>query len=136
MARRVISIICYVIAGLFLATEGVLAFLDDEGTDKAGALLLSSAFAAVPLGIGVALSPGRRMRESGIVLMGGAGWVVLSALNFVYLSARKDMRSVLPPELLGMFDSYAVGGFNFAAMAGLGIFLFLRGRGAGPGRPA
>ncbi|HEY5724302.1 MAG TPA: hypothetical protein VIT45_18475 [Allosphingosinicella sp.] len=128
MARRVLSILCYVVAGLFLATEGVLAFLDDQGTDKAGALLLSSAFAAVPLGVGLALSPGRRIREAGMVLMAGSGWVVLSALNFLYLSAREDMRSNLPAELFGMFDSYAVGGINFAVMAGLGIFLFLRGR--------
>ena len=133
MARRVISIICYVVAGLFLASEGVLAFLDDEGTDKVGMLLLASALAAVPLGIGVALSPGRRVRESGIVLMAGAGWVVLSALNFVYLSARKDMSAVLPSELFGMFDDYLVGAANFAIMAGLGIFLFLRGRAAARG---
>jgi len=136
MARRVISIICYVIAGLFLASEGVLAFLEDDASDKAGMLLLASAMAAVPLGIGLALSPGRRMREAGIVLMAGAGWVVLSALNFVYLAARKDMRAVLPPELFDMFDDYTVGAINFAIMAGLGIFLFRRGLGAGAGGPA
>jgi hypothetical protein len=127
MARRVISIICYVIAGLFLASEGVLAFLEDSPSDKAGLLLVSVGLAAIPLGAGVALSPGRRVREAGIVLMAGAGWVVLSALNFVYLSARKDMRDILPPELFEMFDDYAVGGLNFAVMAGLGIYLFRRG---------
>jgi hypothetical protein len=127
MARRVISILCYVVAGLFLASEGVLAFLRDDAADKVGVLLLSAGLAAVPLGIGVALSPGRRMREAGIVLMAGAGWVVLSALNFVYLGAREDMRAILPPELFDMFSDYAVGGINFAIMAGLGFFLFRKG---------
>jgi hypothetical protein len=130
MPRRVISIFCYVVAGLFLASEGILAFLEDDAGDKIGALLLASGLAAVPLGIGIAITPGRRMREAGIVLMAGAGWVVLSALNFVYLGARQDMRTVLPPHLFGMFDDYWVGAINFAVMAGLGIYLFRRG-----GRP-
>ena len=132
MPRRGISIVCYVFAGLLLATEGVLAFMDDG--DKIGALLLSSVLAAVPLGIGLALTPGRRIREAGIVLMAGAGWVALSALNFLYLSMREDMRDFLPRRLFAMFDDYALGGINFALMAGLGLVLFLRG--GRTGRPA
>lgn len=127
--RRFLSIVFYLIAGMFLMTEAVAAFLrfpPDLG--KPTILAVMAPFALIPVGLGALASPGVRLREIGIVLLASMGWAAFSVGMIFYVALMPDTRRFMPPEALDMFGDHAAGAANLIALSGLGVLFFLRGR--------
>ena len=125
MIRRIISIILYVVGGLFLTSEAMIAFARTQpDTSKAEMLAFMAPFFLVPLALGALASPGARLRELGIVLMAAAGWSTVSILCVAYVVMMPDTRDLFPADTLEVFGDHAFGAFNLAAMAALGFALF------------
>lgn len=136
MLRRIVSIILYLIAGLFLTGEALVAFVRAEpDASKAQMLAFMAPFVLVPLALGAWASPGGRLRELGIVLIAAAGWSILTILCFFYLAVRPDTRDLLPADTMEVFGDRLAGGLNLAAILAIGLALFfssrVRGRNGG-----
>lgn len=97
--RRVVSILAYVIAGMFLMTWATMAFVSGERAgDKAMAMGIMAVLALVPLAVAALVSPGRRVRETGIVLMIASGSVALSGLFITILVMDPQFMAFMPPD--------------------------------------
>lgn len=136
MFRRIISILLYAIAGLFLTSEALVAFVRAEpDASKAQMLAFMAPFFLVPLALGAWASPGARLRELGIVLIAAAGWSILSILCLFYVAVRPDTRDLLPADTMEVFGDRLAGALNLAAILAIGLALVfsnrLRGRSGG-----
>src|SRR5688500_805239 len=85
MARRILSILLYILGGIFLTGEAMIAFLD--GSTKLMMLAVYVPFILFFLGAGASVSNGSRQRELGIVLLAAAGWSGFWAAAAVYLGS-------------------------------------------------
>ena len=129
MIRRILSIILYVIGGLFLTSEAMVAFVRAEpDASKAEMLAFMAPFFLVPLALGALASPGARLRELGIVLIAAAGWSILTILSFFYVAARPDTRDLLPADTMEVFGDRVAGALNLAAIVAIGLALFFSSR--------
>lgn len=130
--RRVISLLLYIPAGLFLMAWGVMAFADDDSETSTALLFAAMApFALVPLALGALVSPGSRLGEVGIVLIIAAGWLGFTVATLAYLFAMPDTRVLFPPETratVQMFDSFMIGVGFLLLMATAGLLLLRHGR--------
>jgi ABC-type transport system involved in cytochrome c biogenesis permease subunit len=129
--RRAISIVFYLFAGAFLMTWACMSFVGSEpDLPKAGVMAFFAPFSLVPLALGLLISPGRRSREAGIVLIVAAGWVALAAVTLVITMADAELMATMPPETrlsFGMFSDPAFGAAFTVAMGAVGVWLVRRG---------
>ena len=130
--RRTLSIICYVVAGMFLCGEMLIAFLGSGNAPegawdmKLGMVGLMLGLALVPLGVGALVSRGRRLREVGITLFTAA---IVAAVEFAliaYLMMMPDTGKLFPPGMMDTFDAIGFGLANLLAIGGLGWWLMRR----------
>ena len=129
MIRRLFSILLYVIAGLFLTTEAMVAFVQAQpDTSKLEMLAFMAPFFLVPLALGALASPGARLREIGIVLIAATGWSLLTILSFIYVATKPDTRDLLPADTIELFGDHLTGALYLAAMAAIGVALLFSGR--------
>jgi hypothetical protein len=129
MFRRILSILLYVIAGLFLIGEAMVAFVQAQpDTSKAAMLAFMAPFFLVPLALGALASPGARLRELGIVLMAAAAWLIPTILCFFYVAVRPDTRDLLPADTMEVFGDRVAGALNLAAIVAIGLALFFSSR--------
>lgn len=129
MFRRVLSIVFYALAGMFLMSQAAIAFATSPPDMSRGMMLgVMVPFVLVPLGIGLLLSPGRRMFEAGVVVLVAVGWVAAVALTMAYILIMPDSRALMPPEIVGMFQGYVFGTVHLAALGAVGLLLILYGR--------
>ena len=128
--RRILSIIFYILGGIFLMSWAMMAYVGGEpDAPKAWVMGILGAFALVPLAIGGLVSPGRRGREIGIVLLVAAGWTIFTAVTLVVLMMDPEFVAMMPPESqqsLGMFNDYWFGAAFTIVMGGAGVWLVWR----------
>lgn len=124
--RRVISIVCYVLAGFFFCHTCVVAFMWTPG-ELLKWLMLSFGLlpAAVFLSIGRALSPALRWsREVGIVLIASAAAGTLIVLMLALMFIDPAFQKSLPPEKIansrGFYGDYVTGGLWIALLGAVG----------------
>ena len=126
--RRVLSVIFLVLGGWMLAGEPVIAFVDMKFGTWIGLfmMLVFIALAAVPLGIGVALSPGNRRRELGLTILLVLG---ITAISFLSIGAMlldpgfKQFEPLMPP-MPDVGFAPLPGALNLAAVGALGWWLY------------
>jgi hypothetical protein len=130
LARRILSILLYVVAGLFLISWGVISFVDEPGVSKSALMAGPAPWALIPLAIGLAISPGNRLLDAGIVLLASGVWAGIAAAIVFQAMAMPESRAMLPPEQLKTLELFNDAGFGSAftlAMTGLGLALLLIG---------
>ena len=129
--RRVISIIMYLVAGMFLMTWAAMSFVASEpDLSKEAMMGVMAIFALLPLAVGAALSPGRRGREVGIVLLVAAGWAAFTAAALGMVMMDSWFMAMMPPETqqsFTMFNDVAFGSAVTLVMAAVGLWLVRRG---------
>lgn len=127
--RRLLSVLLYIVAGLFLMGWCVMAFVRlDPGESKAEMFAVMAAFALVPLALGAWASPGARLREVGIVLLAASAWGGFSVGTILYTLLMPDTRKSLPPETLdslAMFSDHVTGA-AFLALSLAGSMALIR----------
>ena len=135
--RRILSTIFLVIGGWLLASEPLLAFIDfgpDDPPAKPFMLLGVLIFVAVPLAIGVALSPGKRWRELGLTVLIATGVGLFCGLCMLAVfndPAFQQMKPALPPMPRMVFGPIA-GAVNALVLIAIGWLLYRSGK-ADPG---
>jgi hypothetical protein len=128
-ARRIASILLLVWACICLVCVLGFAFIDDN-TMKPWIMALFAVLALVPLGLGVAVTPGERWQEAGAVLITAAVTTALLAVTFVLLAQDSKFMALMPPgseKWLEDMDDLATGFGLIALTGGLGWWL-ARGR--------
>lgn len=125
MIRRIVSILLYCVAGLCLGSGSLFAFATPiPGADKTSLVWDFAPWVIVPLGLGVWISPGGRLREIGIVLIASAALVALPMATVFAPGMEQDF----PPEARALFAEQAFGWNFLGVLAGIGSLLFLSGR--------
>lgn len=134
--RRVLSVIFLAIGGWLFTTEPVMAFVDT----KLGSwvtlmmLLFCLIFAAVPLAIGVALSPGDRRRELGLTILIALGFAALGAVSAAAIffdPGFKQFQSTMPP-MPDFGFAPVTGAVNLLILVALGWLLYRKQGDADP----
>jgi hypothetical protein len=145
MIRRVLSVGFYILAGFFLYTVSVLAFVDGAAVangaamgadDAAFAKWLPIIIFAVPalltLVIGLAIMGFRDWRrDAGIVLLSVAGFMTFVVLTFVTTFMNEEFRKMMPPDMpdiVKFFGDYITGAAVIVGLALAGALLVITGR--------
>lgn len=128
--RRIVSILFYLFAGMFLLSWAMMSFVGDQpGLPKAAVMGFLAAFSLVPLALGALVSPGRRGREIGIVLIVAAGWTAFTAITLTIFMMDSKFMALMPPDTkqsFAMFSDLAFGSAFTAAMGAAGLWLVRR----------
>ncbi|MDD2708275.1 MAG: hypothetical protein PHV34_09720 [Verrucomicrobiae bacterium] len=138
MARKIISIVLFVVAGFFVYAMGLLAFVNLDSplfTNRPPVWLKFAmvsfffipAVAALLLGLAVNRFQNWR-RDIGIVLVSGAGMVVFVILSLMCLLLSPEAGRVFPGGGWDLFNSYLFGIGWLAALAGTGVTLIMVSR--------
>jgi len=130
--RRVLSVLFLAIGGWMLAGEPLMAFVDM----KVGSwvmllmMLVFIVIAAVPLGIGVALSPGNRRRELGLTILIALGVTLISLLSIGAMLLDPGFKQIEPlmPPLPDVAFAPLPGLLNLTVVAAVGWWLFRKER--------
>jgi hypothetical protein len=129
--RRLASVVFLALGGWIFSAEPLLAFLNfAPGMRFASAMvtLVCLGMAAVPLAIGVALSPGSRGRELGLTILIALGAAVLCAASLAAVlldPGFKQFEPLLPPmPNIGVAPVWGIA--NLIVVAALGSLLYRR----------
>jgi hypothetical protein len=130
--RRALSFIFLVIGGWLLLAEPIMAFVNvAPGVKAVQAIVLGILVvaAAVPLAIGVALSPGDRRRELGLTILVAVGFGLFSGAAAVATFMDPGFKPFMPlmPPMPDIHAAPVVGVVNLVALTALGWWLY-RGR--------
>jgi hypothetical protein len=139
MARKIFSIIFYVLSVFMLSGMSTIAFLDftriPEVQDDLPQfimlipVLINGIMFLVPFMIGLALSGFRNWkRDTSIVLLATCGYNALAILSMVAAYYTPEMREVMPDDLFGYFGNVALGVMFYAIMLSAGILLLVSHR--------
>ena len=133
MIRRVLSIAFLAIGGWLLMGEPLIAFLDlgrDTQMLEPVLILGMLVFAAIPLAIGIALSPGDRRHELGLTILIAIGVGVVcgaSAVATFMDPGFKPFMAQMPP-MPDVGVAPVVGVVNLIVLTAIGWWLFRGGR--------
>jgi hypothetical protein len=129
--RRVASAVFLVLGGWVLMCEPVIAFTDMKIGPQSVTLLMTLfflVFAAVPLAIGVALSPGDRRRELGLTILIALALATLGALTLTAMlldPGFKQFKPLIPP-MPDIGVAPVIGVLNLIVVAAIGWLLYRR----------
>ena len=131
--RKVFSVIFHIIAGFFFYMVSLLAFMSElPALGKAGMLAGFSVPGLIALAIGLALTGFRNWkRDTGIVLLSTSAFSIFIVFTMACLFMSEEVRRLMPPDLLGSFGAYFIGGLVILVFALLGWTLFKAGKGHG-----
>lgn len=125
MARRAISIACYVVSGFFFYTVCMLAFVDEA--PPLAKLALTGGFcipALIALGAGLACVRFQNWeREVGIVITSVGSFSLFSVLTMVCLFMSPEFKEFFPDVRTDVFGDYVSGIGCMAALGTGGILL-------------
>ncbi len=131
MARRVLSIVFYVVAGFFVYTVTLLSFIDMDSlpsVDRPPAwtkFAIMGGFAvpaAIAMLIGLGLSRFQHWkRDVGIVLVSGAGITAFAAVTLICLLLSPGFQELFPAHNMTLFDDVATGASCTVAAALIGV---------------
>jgi hypothetical protein len=127
--RRVLSIVFLVLGGWLLMGEPLIAFMDlGAGAQPAMPFVLLGVlvFAAVPLAIGAALSPGKRRRELGLTILIATGAAVFSGISLAAVLADPGFRQFMPllPPMPKIVLAPVSGALNLVVLTAIGWWLY------------
>lgn len=128
MARKLSSIICYVIAGFFIYMVCLLSFVSEVSAKYVMVGMFSTPAVAF-LAVALAISRGKRWKHSvGLVLLSGAGTAVavVGMVFFMWLSP--ETRQLFSTSSLDFFGDYIAGSVTTLLMFVLGTWLVVSGR--------
>jgi 4-amino-4-deoxy-L-arabinose transferase-like glycosyltransferase len=142
MLRKVISIICYVIAGFFLYSVNLLAFINLSFPPSENKPPLWVKFAimgvvcipgVVALVIGLAISRFRYWkRDVGIVFVSGAGVTAFIVFSIVCFYLSPEFKKLFPDNNLALFSDIITGPSCILLFSAVGIALIKISRREGP----
>lgn len=128
--RRIASILLYLLAGMFLLSWAMMSFVGNQpDLPKAAMMGFMAAFSLVPLAVGALVSPGRRGREIGIVLIVAAGWTAFTAITLTIFVMDPKFMALMPPDTrhsFALFSDLAFGSAFTIAMGAAGVWLVRR----------
>lgn len=128
MARKLGSIICYVVSGFFVYMVCLLSFVS-EVPAKYVMVGVFSVPAVAFVAAGLAISRRKRWRYSvGLVLLSGTGVAaaVVSMVFFLWLSP--ETRELFSMSSLDYFNDYLAGSASMLVLAVLGCWLVISDR--------
>ena len=136
MARRILSVVLFVIAGWILASGLMVAWMSfGQGLGiRLGVAGVMAAFSLPFLLLGTWASPGQRLPELGLTLMIAAGvGAALGLMMMLFMNDPSFVRLMPPnPKLAALKFAPISGGMVALALGGIGWVLFSRGK-AGAG---
>jgi cytochrome c biogenesis protein CcdA len=120
------SIILKIIAGFFLYTVSLLAFVSEPPTGvKLGIMIGFSIPGVVALCGGLVLTRFRNWkRDTGIVFLSASGFAAFAIFTFVCLFMSEEFRGMIRPDSVTFFSDYLTGGGTIVGLAVLGWILF------------
>lgn len=129
--RRALSFIFLVIGGWLLMGEPLIAFMNfgaDARPHEPFLILGVLTFVAIPLAIGVALSPGDRRRELGLTILIAVGFGLVSGAAAVATLMDPGFKPFMPlmPPMPDIHAAPVVGVANLVAVTALGWWLYRR----------
>jgi hypothetical protein len=121
--RKVISIICYIISGIFFSIVGFLAFLNKPSVLFKFALLGAFClFALLFLVIGLACARFQNWhRHVGLVCTWAAGYGIFGVLNTWFLFMDPNFKKAFPVGFPWIFNAYFSGAVWLALLGTVGI---------------
>lgn len=126
--RKIFAIIFYVLAGFFVYMVCLLSFVNQPMIPKwimtAGFTVPALLFLCFGLGINDFHS---WKRDSGVVLLSGAGFTCFLIFTFMCLYMTEDFRQMMKPDSLSFFNTYASGSVFTLSVGILGILLLKKG---------
>lgn len=125
MARRLASIICYVMAGFFVYMVCLLSFVSEVPAKYVMVGVFSTPAVAFMAG-GLAISRGKGWRHPvGVVLLSGTGVAagVVGMIFFLWLSP--ETRELFSTSSLDFFSDYLAGSVSILLLAALGGWLVI-----------
>lgn len=126
--RKVLGIVLYVIAGFFVYTVCLLAFINQPPMPKWGMVAGFSVPAVLCLFGGLAVNRFRNWRRhAGIVLVTAAGFTCFLIFTFICFLMTDEFKQMMHPDTLHFFSAYVSGGAFVLITGALGILL-LRSR--------
>ncbi|WP_158568827.1 hypothetical protein [Duganella sp. BJB488] len=136
--RKVLSVICQVIAGFFFYMVSMLAFMSGfPAMGKAAMLAGFSVPAFIALAIALALTGLRNWKkDTGVMLLSMSAFNGFVILTMACMLASEEFRKLVPADSFAMFGAYFVGALVLAAFAALGWILFKSGGGMAEQGPA
>jgi MFS family permease len=125
--RKVFSIICYVISGIFFNTVGFLAFLNKPSVLFKLALLgVFFLFALLFLGIGLVCARFQNWyRHVGLVCTWAAGYGIFTVLSTWFLFMDPKFKKAFPVGFPGIFNGYFSGAVWLALLGTVGILFMI-----------
>jgi len=132
VARKVISIICYVAAGFFVYMVSLLSFINEPPVaTKLGIMGVFCIPGLISLLIGLAISRFQNWKSNtGIVLLSGAGFTVLVVFTFLCLLLSSEFKELFPEDKLDFFNDYVTGTFCVIVLLFTGALLLRKTRNA------
>jgi len=127
--RQLAAVIFYLFAGLFLIVWGGAAYAAGYQLQTwTGSMLVMAPFALGPLVVGATISPGARLRETGIVLLVAGMLLGLGMAMIAVVLLSSGLSGLLPPgsKEIDAFGNPIPGVLFNVAMIGAGVFLVLR----------
>ncbi|MDX1488233.1 MAG: hypothetical protein R3268_08540 [Acidiferrobacterales bacterium] len=128
MARRLVSIICYVIAGFFVYMVCLLSFVSEVAAKYVMVGVFSTPAVAF-LAAGLAISRSKGWRHLvGVVLLSGTGVAagVVGMVFFLWLAP--ETRELFSTSSLDFFSDYLAGSVSILLLAALGGWLVISNR--------
>jgi len=125
VARKLLRVALYVIAGFFFYTGSLLAFV--SGVPRGAkwayvAVVVASAVVALVAG----LASGRFRdwrRDAGIVLVSASGFTIFLVFTFACLVLSEDFRRLMQPDAIAFFGDYLSGAAVIACVGITGAWL-------------
>lgn len=126
MTAKILSVICYVIAGFFIYTVAILAFtITPSAATKTGIMFGFSIPAIIALFAGFAFDQFRhKLRDTGIVLMSSAGFTLFLVFTLACLLRTDEFKKMMKPETMAFFSDYVVGFGFLIFISAIGLVTF------------
>ena len=128
MVRKIISVVCYIIAGFFLYTVCLLSFIIQPPYFMKIAIM-GGFSSLIALAIGLAF---RRFltwkRDAGIVFLTVAGLTALTAFSMFCLLSSPEFKEFFPQNKIDFFNDYITGLSCIILFAFIGISLIRKSK--------
>lgn len=126
---KVLAICLYVLAGFFVYTMCLLAFVNQPAALKWGMVGGFTLPALLFLCIGLAVARFRRWRRDvGIILLSGAGFTAFVIFTFACLLMTDEYKEMMEPYSLDLFSAYTSGAVVMLSVIALGILCLVKGK--------